>query len=240
MLYPLSILGIILLALIHLIHGSKYTPMEVKDEVTFETRAYWMRKANAALAELHSPCPFAAFGTVIVNHTATSEEYPHGKMICIGVNQNQQTGNPTLHGEISGINNCSAVLSDPNGEYKLSPLEISKAWRFLSLYTNAEPCPMCASAIRWSGFAECIYGTSIDALVEKGWNQISLTSEDVFEESTGLPSKTRLIGGMLSNETDPYFSWQFDGTYPCPSGCSRNDNGKKCEPSSESGRKSEL
>lgn len=99
MLYPLSILSIILLALIHFIHGSKYVPMETKDEVPFETRAYWMRKANVALAELHSPCPFAAFGTVIVNHTATSEEYPYGKMICMSVNQNQQTGNPTLHGE---------------------------------------------------------------------------------------------------------------------------------------------
>lgn len=40
--------------------------------VTFPTRAHWMRQANEALSEISgSPCPFAAFGTVIVNHTAS-------------------------------------------------------------------------------------------------------------------------------------------------------------------------
>ncbi|KAF4628110.1 hypothetical protein G7Y89_g10042 [Cudoniella acicularis] len=220
MLYPLSILSLLLLALIHLTHGANYIPFEPKDTISFETRAYWMRRANAALAELNSPCPFTAFGTVIVNHTATSDEYPHGKLVCMSVNQNQQKGNPTLHGEISGINNCSDILTDPKGEYKLSPQETLQAWKTLSLYTNAEPCPMCASAIRWSGFAECIYGTSIDTLVEKGWSQISLSSEDVFEESEGLPSKT--------------------SNFPCPSGCSRAAKSGYCEAVVAQQGKSEL
>lgn len=64
--------------------------------VTFETRARWMRLANQALGELSgSPCPFAAFGTVIVNHTASDE----GELICMGVNENGKTGNPSSHGE---------------------------------------------------------------------------------------------------------------------------------------------
>ena len=57
-----------------------------------------MRRAISALSELESPCPFAAFGTVIVNHTDTSAG-PRGKLVCMGVNQNSQSGNPTLHGK---------------------------------------------------------------------------------------------------------------------------------------------
>ncbi|KAF8865866.1 cytidine deaminase-like protein [Acephala macrosclerotiorum] len=221
MLYPLSVLSLVLLFLIHLTHGSQHLLSLETDSIPFETRAYWMRKANAALIELASPCPFAAFGTVIINHTATSEEHPRGKLICYSVNQNQQEGNPTLHGEISGINNCSKILTSPSGPYALTPAEALKAFRSLTLYTNAEPCPMCASAIRWSGFKECIFGTSITTLISKGWSQIDLSAEQVFEEAGALPGATKLMGGVLSNETDPWFSWQFDNRVACPKGCVR-------------------
>lgn len=64
--------------------------------VSFETRAHWMRLANQALGDLSgSPCPFAAFGTVIVNHTNSAT----GELICMGVNENGKTGNPSLHGQ---------------------------------------------------------------------------------------------------------------------------------------------
>lgn len=56
-----------------------------------------MRKANAALAEVDSPCPFAPFGTVVVNHTDTNSD-PKGKLVCMSVNQGIKKGNPTLHG----------------------------------------------------------------------------------------------------------------------------------------------
>jgi hypothetical protein len=106
MLYPLSILSLLLLVLIHLTHGHNqqynhpvsYTQkLMAEDTIPFETRAYWMRRANAALAELASPCPFAPFGSVVVNHSDTSSD-PKGKLVCISVNQNMQKGNPTLHG----------------------------------------------------------------------------------------------------------------------------------------------
>lgn len=60
--------------------------------IAFSTRAHWMRAANLAL---DAPCPFAAFGSVIVNHTSDSEL---GELICSGANANSVTGNPTLHG----------------------------------------------------------------------------------------------------------------------------------------------
>lgn len=109
--------------------------------IPYSTRIYWMRKANEALKELASACPFAAFGTVIVNHTSTG---PHdlGDMICMGVNQNAVTGNPIFHGEMVAITNCTNILTDKNGKYRLSRSEVGAAFGQLSLYTNAESCPM--------------------------------------------------------------------------------------------------
>lgn len=60
MLYPLSILSIILLALIHLTKAFTYPSHGPHFAVTPEIREYWMRRAISALAELESPCPFAA------------------------------------------------------------------------------------------------------------------------------------------------------------------------------------
>ncbi|OTB01568.1 hypothetical protein M426DRAFT_323330 [Hypoxylon sp. CI-4A] len=186
------------------------------DSIPYSTRAYWMRQANTALG---SPCPFAAFGTVIVNHTAN--DAGPGELVCAGANNRSSTGNPILHGEIVAINNCTQILTDPQGPYKLSPSEALNAFANLTLYTNAESCPMCASAIRWAGFKEYVYGTSIDTLTAKGWSQIQISSAEVFQKSSGLSPSGTLIAGVLTNETDPYFLWQYDAEYPCPKGCSR-------------------
>lgn len=89
----------------------------------------------------------------------------------------------------------------------------------------------CASAIRWSGFKEYIYGTSIDTLIAQGWGQIRIPSIEVFAQSFDLSYPSRLMGEVLTNETDPYFSWQFNPEYPCPSGCSRGAGGSgSCSP----------
>ncbi|KAK7461864.1 hypothetical protein VKT23_008294 [Stygiomarasmius scandens] len=193
--------------------------------IPFSTRVHWMRRANQALTELTTPCTFAPFASAIVNHTAPGL----GDLVCIGVNSNSRTGNPTLHGEIAAINNCTAVLTDPSGPYKLSASQAQAAFAQLSLYTNAESCPMCASAIRWAGFREYIYGTSIDTLVREGWAQIRLPSLEIFRQSFDLPNPARLIGEVLTNETDPFFLWQFNPQNPCPVGCSRV--GSSCRPS---------
>jgi len=57
---------------------------------------------------------------------------------------------------------------DPKGRYGFTAMEASAALAELSIYTNAESCPMCASAIRWGGFKEYVYGTSIETLIKKG------------------------------------------------------------------------
>jgi hypothetical protein len=102
------------------------------------TRAHWIRHANAALPSLSSSCPFMAFSTAIVNHSDTSLS-PLGQLICLGVNDVLDSGNPTLHGEVAAINNCTEILRRREG---WKGEDVGKAWRELSLYTNGEPCPM--------------------------------------------------------------------------------------------------
>jgi hypothetical protein len=94
MFYPLSILSLLLLLLIHLTNGHSQS----EDPIPYSTRAHWMRRANSAIAEIEgTPCLFNAFASAIVNHTDTSEG-PLGKLVCLGVNNIMRTGNPTVHG----------------------------------------------------------------------------------------------------------------------------------------------
>lgn len=43
---------------------------------------------------------------------------------------------------MAAIENCTAVLTDPEGRFKLSTTEAQAAFADLTLYTNAESCPM--------------------------------------------------------------------------------------------------
>jgi tRNA(Arg) A34 adenosine deaminase TadA len=146
-----------------------HPPISSSYDIPITTREHWMRVAVDSLPNLISPCPFGAFGT-IVNHTSRTGL---GDLVCIGVNAVRTTGNPTLHGEIAGINNCTSVLTDPNGQYRFSPSEAEDAYKDLALYTTAEPCAMCAVTIRWAGFRECVFGTSILQLMKFGWGSLT-------------------------------------------------------------------
>ncbi|KAH0017103.1 NAD(P)-binding protein, partial [Aureobasidium melanogenum] len=55
---------------------------------------------------------------------------------------------------MAAFENCSRILTDSEGEYKFSAQEAREAWKSFSLYTTAEPCPMCAGAIAWAGLEE--------------------------------------------------------------------------------------
>ncbi|KAK9797962.1 putative Cytidine deaminase-like protein [Seiridium cardinale] len=181
----------------------------VVNQIPPAKRIEYMRKANEALYAQSGPCPFAAYGTIIVNHTAD-------EVVCEGANF--RTGDPTIHGEISAINACTAKFVEKG----MTATEIYAAWGELSLYTNAESCPMCASAIRWSGFKEYIYGTTIQHNYNVGWGVMTLSSYDVFQQSRQLPGyQTVMLGQILTNETDPLFSWQYDPNAPCPNECFR-------------------
>ncbi|KAI8280786.1 6-methylsalicylic acid decarboxylase atA [Colletotrichum sp. SAR 10_98] len=84
---------------------------------------------NEALYRQSGPCPFAAFGSIIVNHTSD-------EVVCEGANF--RTGDPTT------INACTAKFT----EQGMTPTQIYAAWGDLSIYTNAESCPMRALSER--------------------------------------------------------------------------------------------
>lgn len=83
------------------------------------------------------------FGCVIVSE---------GEIIGEGANRVVAENDPTWHGEIEAIRKaCKKV-----GSFKLP---------HATLYTSAEPCPMCMAAAYWAGIEKVFYAsTNADAL----------------------------------------------------------------------------
>ncbi|KXH25280.1 cytidine and deoxycytidylate deaminase zinc-binding region [Colletotrichum salicis] len=166
-------------------------------------------QANGALFRQSGPCPFAAFGTIIVNHTSD-------EVVCEGANF--RTGDPTIHGEISAINACTAKFAE-QGMTPTSTLRggTSRSTQTLSLVRCAR--------VQFVGLvskAKYVYGTTIQHNYNVGWGVMTLSSYDVFQQSRQLPGyQTSMIGQILTNETDPLFSWQYNTSAPCPNECFR-------------------
>ena len=87
-----------------------------------------------------------AFGTVIVKD---------GKIIGEGRNCVVSQKDPTWHGEIEAIRNaCKAVDS----------FSLEGA----TLYTSAEPCPMCLGATYWAGIKTLYYAAQVEDALKYG------------------------------------------------------------------------
>jgi tRNA(Arg) A34 adenosine deaminase TadA len=124
------------------------------------------------------PGPFA---TVIADRKA-------GRIVCQGVNNAGESR--ILHGEIVAILNGAKI------EPRLN-------WRGLTLYTSAEPCPMCMSAIVWHRIPEMVYGTSVDDLIAMGINQFCLDSPAVAAAAPFYGG--RIIAGVLKDRADAFY-----------------------------------
>ncbi len=132
--------------------------------------------------ELAANVPNFPFGAVIADRES-------GEVIAEG--WNKSSVNPTWHGEIDAINRLAELRPKFDGSR-------------LSLYSAAEPCPMCQTAILWSGIGTVVYGTSIRSLQKMGWRQIDILAEEVVRRSpTWLCT---LIGGVLEQECDALFA----------------------------------
>lgn len=108
---------------------------------------------------------------------------------------NHAAHNPIWHGEMAAINNLSQVLPPNKSVYSVAS--------GLELYTTAEPCSMCMSAISWSGFGRVIYGTSIPYIASQGLNQIEIRATDVAKATSF--HNISVIGGVLSNVTNQLY-----------------------------------
>lgn len=78
------------------------------------------------------------FGAVIVKD---------GRIIAEGVNTVTLTNDPTAHAEVNAIRSACNQLKT----FKLNGCKI---------YTSCEPCPMCLSAIYWSGISGIFFGNT--------------------------------------------------------------------------------
>jgi tRNA(Arg) A34 adenosine deaminase TadA len=125
--------------------------------------------------------PVYPFGAVIVRATS-------GEVMAQGVN-NAGT-NPMLHGEVAAMNDYLSRHGN-------------KGWDAMLLYTTAEPCSMCMSALVWAGIGGVVFGTSIDGIKRAGIDQIQITAKAVVDASPFYHGT--LLGGMLEAETDQLF-----------------------------------
>ncbi|MEZ6174319.1 MAG: nucleoside deaminase [Candidatus Scalinduaceae bacterium] len=116
------------------------------------------------------------FGAVIVRRQT-------GEIVSEGFNRSRNS--PTFHAEIDAINRCAKTHPVIN-------------WKELDLYTTAEPCAMCQSAIEWSGISNVYYGSSIPFLKNNGWWQIDIRAEEVARRTPFR--KTRVVGAILEEE----------------------------------------
>lgn len=143
-----------------------------------------MRRAIASTAN----CLERPFGAVIVD-TDT------GTVVAEGWNRSDD--NPLLHGEIDALMRLA----------ENTPADPSR----LTLYTTAEPCPMCQGAILWAGIGRVVFGTSIGFLMDIGWKQIDIPAAEVVHRAPGW--KCEVIGGVLGGECNELF---LNASRPAP------------------------
>jgi tRNA(adenine34) deaminase len=101
--------------------------------------------------------------------------------------------NPIFHGEIVAINNL--IKDYPHIDRKK-----------VTLYTTAEPCPMCQGAIIWAGISRTVFGTSIQYLKNHGCHQIDIDAATIINKAPFY--KGSLSGGILADKTNKlFFNW---------------------------------
>lgn len=135
----------------------------------------------SATIEIASSNPIAPYGAIIVNNN---------KDILVKSVNNAQI-HPLMHGELSVIHTLFENGFDG---------DCSK----LSLYTTAEPCPMCAAAIYWAMIPNVVYGTSITFLHELFGRQIQVGAEEILSKTPDFYS-CNLIGGVMEIECNQLF-----------------------------------
>ncbi|KTD63655.1 cytidine/deoxycytidylate deaminase [Legionella santicrucis] len=142
---------------------------------------YYMQIA-IELAKNNPQAPFAAL--IVDNKT--------GKILARGLNASKV--NPTFHGEMVAINNC--IKKHPHVN-----------WSNVTLYTTAEPCSMCQSAVVWANIPRVVFATSLEYLKSHGWDQIDFHASEINEKSPFYHGV--IIGGVLADKANPLFASSF-------------------------------
>jgi len=137
---------------------------------------HYMRRAiQVATESPHSP-----FGAVLVDRIEN---------VIVAEGGNRVNENPISHAEIEAIT-LHAKKNNPR-------------WETLCLYTTAEPCCMCQSAILWAGIPQVVYGTSIATLSKLGWKQFRLSAAEIVQAADFADCE--LIGGVLQDQCEQLY-----------------------------------
>ena len=109
-----------------------------------------------------------------------------GEVMARGINNSDV--DPTKHGELA----CIANYIERNG---------NREWDECVIYTIAEPCTMCQSALIFCGIAGTVFGSSLEGVGKI--DNPKIRAKDIVEASPFY--KGFLMGGILSAETDKIF-----------------------------------
>lgn len=128
-----------------------------------------IKEAEASLREGNN-----GFGAVIVKD---------GNIISSSHDLEDTQNDPTSHAELNAVREASRKL----GKKLLGCVLVS----------THEPCPMCASAIVWSGITEIAYGYSIRDSLIQGRKRMNFSCAELFSR-TGVDIK--IVEGILKTE----------------------------------------
>jgi tRNA(Arg) A34 adenosine deaminase TadA len=153
--------------------------MEECEAVQLQDEMYMSQAMETACQNLKRP-----FGALLV-------DVKEGEILASAVNRSYR--NPVAHGEMEVI---QAAGEKAKGDVR---------WSDCTLYTTAEPCPMCMSGILWAGISRVVYGSSIATLHELGYRQIDLSAQEVVDRAKGGLG-CELVGGVKESECDALFA----------------------------------
>ena len=109
-----------------------------------------------------------------------------GEAMARGINNSDY--DPTKHSELA----CIANYIERNG---------NREWDECVIYTIAEPCTMCQSALIFCGIAGTVFGSSLEGVGKI--DNPKIRAKDIVAASPFYDGF--LMGGILSSETDKIF-----------------------------------
>jgi len=102
----------------------------------------------------------SGFGAVIV---------AAGRVISRAHDTDKTSGDPTAHAEMNAIRSAAAKTGGHLSD--------------CILVSTHEPCPMCSTAILWSGISAVAFGYSIKEALKQGRRRVDIPLREIFERS---------------------------------------------------------
>lgn len=133
-------------------------------------------RARSGMKDGQSP-----FGACIVRN---------GAVICCEHNVVWRDTDASAHAEVTAIRTACK---------KVGAIRLEGA----TIYSTTEPCPMCFSAIHWSGIARIVYGSAIADARRAGFSELGISNEEMKRMSG---SKVEIVPGLLAEEAVALFT----------------------------------